>query len=465
MKKKLLVCLFLISGIAKANITLPAVIGSDMVLQQQSSVKFWGWGNPGEKVFIIPAWNSHTDSTVVTGDGKWQLYIATPKAGGPHIITIKGNNTITLTNVLIGEVWICSGQSNMEYNYNWGLPSLKDELPSLANRNIRFFNIPRTTALHPQEDCRARWTVCDSNTVKSFSAVGYYFGKKLNEDLDVPIGLISASWSGTPAEPWTPAAIVNGDPALKEAALKQNVSAGWPINPGYAFNGMIAPLTNYNIAGTIWYQGESNTKTPGTYEKLFSSMITAWRKKWSKDFPFYFVQIAPFTYGTKTEAALLREAQLKTTSLANTGMVVITDLVDDVHDIHPKNKYDVGLRLANLALQKNYGKNIYAESPFYKNIEVLKDKAIVTFNHVDGGLKLKGEKINELFIAGDDQIFYPAEGKINDGKLIVWSKKVKTPVAVRYAFSNAAIGNLFDNQGLPVSPFRTDSWNVEMSTE
>ena len=461
MKKQVLLFLLLLNLIAKANITLPSVIGSNMVLQQQSSVKFWGWGDPTEKVFITPSWTNHIDSAIVASDGKWLLSLTTPVAGGPYSIIIKGRNTISLTNVLIGEVWVCSGQSNMEMNYYWGLPDVKEELPHAANSNIRFFTIPRTTALHPQENCRGEWIECDSNTLKSFSAVAYFFGKRLNSDLKVPIGLINTSWGGTPAEAWMPAEAVNAETELREAATKLPVSKGWPITPGYTFNAMIAPITNYNVAGAIWYQGEGNTAIPHTYEKTFRLMISSWRKEWNRDLPFYYVQIAPFTYGTKPVGALIREAQLKTTSLSNTGMAVITDLVDNVHDIHPKNKHDVGLRLANLALANTYYKNIRAKSPFYKSIEISKDKVIVSFD-ADDELTIRGKAITELSIAGPDKVFHTAEAKVNKTQLIVWSKDVKQPVAVRYAFSNSGIGNLFSKNGLPVSPFRTDDWNIEL---
>jgi sialate O-acetylesterase len=459
MKKPVLLLLLLIHIMAKANITLPAVIGSNMVLQQQSSARFWGWGNANEKVFITPSWNNSTDSATVTGDGKWQVNIATPKAGGPYNIIIKGGNSITLTNILVGEVWVCSGQSNMEYNYYWGLPDIQQELPHAANANIRFFNIPRTTALYPQEDCRAQWTVCDSNTIKSFSGVGYFFGKRLNQALDVPVGLINASWGGTPAEVWMQEQAVNSDSLLKQGAAKLSPTPWWPVSPGLCFNGMIAPVTPYAIAGAIWYQGEGNTTAPEYYERLFPAMIRNWRQQWNKEIPFYYVQIAPYTYGNKPVGALIQEAQLKTLSLPNTGMAVISDLVTDTSDIHPKNKRDVGLRLANLALENTYRKKFPATSPVYKKIEVKKDKVVIAFNHVYTGLVVKGKAVTPLLIAGDDQIFYPAESKVEGDRLTAWSKKVKNPVAVRYAFGNTAIGNLFSREGLPVSPFRTDHWN------
>ncbi len=449
---------------AFGNIRLPSVISSNMVLQQQSAVKLWGWAAPAEKIFITTSWNNKTDSVVTTGDANWLTTIQTPAAGGPYTITLKGNNQVVLENVLIGEVWVCSGQSNMQMSEGWGLPDVKAELPNSYNKNIRFFQVPDVTSAYPQDDCVAQWTTCDSNTLKSFSAVGYFFGKKLNTDLNVPIGLINSSWGGTPAETWTPQEMVSADTMLANAATKIEPAGWWPHKPGLAYNAMIAPLTNYSIAGAIWYQGESNTGTASTYTKLLTTMIDGWRKQWNKDFPFYLVQIAPFKYGNKNIAALLQEAQTGVMKHSNVGMAVITDLVDDTNDIHPRNKHDVGLRLANWALAKTYNKkDITYKSAFYSNIDVQKGKAVITFDEGEAGLHSKDKKVKEIYIAGEDKIFYPAEAKIDDNTLIVWSKNVKQPVAVRYAFGNTAIGSLFGKGGLPVAPFRTDKWDVDTS--
>ncbi|HEY0058442.1 MAG TPA: sialate O-acetylesterase [Flavisolibacter sp.] len=460
----LAVALILVTSV-KANITLPSIIGSNMVLQQKSSVKFWGWGNPGERVVVATSWSSGVDSTIVTANADWQLSLNTPSAGGPHTITIRGYNKIVLENVLIGEVWVCSGQSNMEYNYNWGVPQMGAELAGASNLNLRFFHIPRTTARTPQDQVNAAWVACDSNSLKSFSAVGYFFGKKLNSELNVPIGLINASWGGTPAEVWTPSEEIEKSEVLKKAALQLKPSEGWPITPGYTFNGMIAPVVRFDIAGAIWYQGESNTETASTYHPLFSTMITSWRKAWEKDFPFYFVQLAPFRYGNKNIGALLREAQGQTLSVPRTGMVVTTDLAEDTLDIHPKNKRDVGLRLAAIALNDTYGRPSALRSPFFKSWTTNKGRVILTFNNPGTGLVVKGKGLQGLYVAGVDGRFYAAEGKVEKGQVIAWSKKVPEPAAVRYAFSNTAVGNLFSTEGLPLSPFRTDTWAVDTSAE
>ena len=462
MKRLLFIC-FLLSAITARAVTLPSVIASNMVLQQKSQVKLWGWGSTTEKIYITNSWNGKTDSTVVDGNAKWQLEIATPSAGGPYTITVKGNNTILLENVLIGEVWICSGQSNMEFNFYAGIAQIREEFADAHKLNLRFFTVPRTTAEFPQDDVKGQWAVSDSQTLKSFSAVAYYFGKRLNQDLNVPIGLINASWGGTPAEPWTPLEVVSSDSVLSNAARQQNVTPWWPISPGYAYNGMLAPLTKFAVAGAIWYQGESNVGTAATYEQLFTKMISSWREQWNIDFPFYFVQLAPFKYGNKHVAALLREAQHRSLRLPKTGMVVTVDLADDTLDIHPKNKKDVGFRLANLALTENYGKPVTrARSPFFKVMEVQKEKAIISFDESEA-LVIKKAAIPTLYIAGEDQVFYPAQSSVKGDKLVLWSKLVKHPVAVRYAFGNTAVGNIFTAAGMPVAPFRTDAWAVDTS--
>ena len=460
MKRLMFVAFFLICAICSfAEVRLPSVLSSHMVLQQQSTVRLWGWAGPGDKVFVTTSWDHKTDSVKVTRDANWHINITTPIAGGPYSILFKSGNTIELNDVMIGEVWVCSGQSNMEMSEQWGLPDAKAELPTCANNNIRFFYVPKTTSRYPQEDCKASWVICDSNSMKGFSAAGYFFGKKLNNELNVPIGLISANWGGTPAEVWTPADVVNNDTVLKMAAAKIQAADWWPHTPGYAFNGMIAPLTNFSIAGSIWYQGESNVQTANTYSKLLTGMIGAWRKAWSKDFPFYYVQIAPYAYGDKDAGALLQEAQTQSMRYPNTGMVVISDLVTDTSDIHPKNKHDAGYRLANWALAETYHKQgIIYKSPLYKSMSTEKGKAILLFDNAPSGLVTKDKSISQLYVAGEDKIFYPAEAKIENNMVIAWSKKVKDPVAVRYAFGNTAIGNLFSKEGLPVTAFRTDKW-------
>ncbi|WP_295116997.1 sialate O-acetylesterase [uncultured Chitinophaga sp.] len=462
--KKILSFLLLMAvfGAARAEIRLPAIISSKMVLQQNATVKLWGWALPGERVKVTCSWNNSVDSVTTTPNANWFIEIKTPAAGGPYTITLQGWNTIKLDDVLIGEVWLCSGQSNMEYSGNNNLPDIKAELPKAANPKIRFFHIPKTTSTTPQDDVNARWVECDAKSLQSFSAVGYFFGKTLHRELNAPVGLINASWGGTPAETWTPESAVKTDSILSRAAGKLGVSQYWPRDPGYTYNGMIAPLRNFNIAGAIWYQGESNVGTNSSYTKLFSAMINKWREEWKKNFAFYFVQIAPFNYGTDNiNGSLLREAQFNTLAVTpNTGMAVVTDLVHNVKDIHPINKHDVGYRLAGLALAKTYNKPVASlpyQYPVYEKMEVVKGKVVVTFKDVPGGLVIKGDTLKEFFVAGADKNFVQATGKVK-GNTITLSSPVKEPVAVRFGFTNMGEGNLFSKEGLPATPFRTDNW-------
>lgn len=443
-----------------ANIRLPAVLSSGMVLQQQSEVRLWGWASPGETITVTCSWSGKTDSTYTTRDANWELRVRTPAAGGPYTITFKGYNEIVLADVLVGEVWICSGQSNMEWSSVNGVDGMDQELTLPANPQLRFFHVTKTTSLYPQDDCSAAWQSCAPASLKTFSAVGYFFGRKLQDSLHVPIGLINASWGGTPAEPWTPATIVNESSVLKRSADSLMKTNWWPITPGAAYNGMIAPLTKFALAGAIWYQGESNAIIYPTYRLLFTSMIEAWRRAWNKEFPFYYVQIAPYRYGDNNIAALLREQQTEAMTLHRTGMVVITDLVEDTNNIHPRNKKDVGSRLANWALAEIYHHTgIVYKSPVFKNMVLKNGNAELFFNNAPNGFVMRGNKAAEWYIAGENKQFLPAEIRIEKDRIIVFNKAVSHPVAVRFAFSNTAIGNVFNKEGLPLCPFRTDDWD------
>jgi sialate O-acetylesterase len=445
----------------RAEVRLPSVLSGNMVLQQQSRASLWGWCEPGEKIMVTVGWDGQVDSVKGDRDGRWKLQVTTPSAGGPYNITIKGGNTIVLENILIGEVWVCSGQSNMEMCETWGMPDVRAELPSCYNPNIRMFHVPRTTAEAPQDNCSGKWTICDSNSLKQFSAAAYFFAKRLNKDLNVPIGLIEAAWGGTCAEVWTPAHLIEGDEILKTAAGKQKPYDFWPYKPGYCYNAMIAPLTSFAIAGAIWYQGEANVGTPYTYQRVMTTLIASWRQAWGLPLSFYYVQIAPFTYGTKDQAAVLREQQGRIQQVENTGMVVISDLVDDTTNIHPKNKHDVGSRLAAWALASTYHRpGIACKNPSYARMETEGDKIVITCSDAGEGLVVKGAAVKELFIAGEDRVFRPATVRIEGNKLVVSAAGVKNPVAVRYQFDNAGIGNVFGKDGLPLAPFRTDDWFI-----
>jgi sialate O-acetylesterase len=447
-----------------AAIRLPSIIGSHMVLQQNSKVLLWGWCNPGEKIKVYTDWSSQVDSTQGLNTAKWSLSIQTPIGGGPHkiILSTKGQDSpdaVVLEDVLIGEVWVCSGQSNMEMSADWNSMVLKD-VPNANYPNIHLFTIPRTTSDYPQENCSGTWVVCTPETMKHFSAAGYYFGKRISTQLNIPVGLISSNWGGTPAEVWTPKDEVLGRENLKQASLKLTNSNGWPRSPGILYNAMIYPIIQYKIAGTIWYQGESNVGTNSTYTELFTLMIQDWRKAWGYDFPFYYVQIAPFSGYSGFDGALLRESQTQALSLPGTGMVVVSDLVDNIKDIHPLNKQDVGLRLANLALVNTYGeKGIACLSPVFDSY-IIKGKSIeLSFKNAENGLVARGGDPNEFMIAGDDGKYYPAKAKIVKNKVIVSSPLVPTPKSVQFGFTNSSMPNLFSKEGLPVNLFRTDKGN------
>jgi sialate O-acetylesterase len=448
---------------SSAQVRLPSIIGSHMVLQQKSEVKIWGWSGPGEKVVIKTSWDTTTYSGTSSSPTRWISKIKTPAAGGPYTITING--TIILEDILIGENWLCGGQSNMEWSGDQNLKQCLDEMPHATNQKIRFFYVPKSTSNTPQDNCIGSWKVCSPEEMKHFSAVGYFFGKQLQNDLSIPIGLINCNWGGTSAEVWTPKELVENDTQLSEASKKIGPLPWWPNLPGEAYNAMVSPIKNFEIAGAIWYQGESNSGTALTYKALMAKMIQAWRNDFQKDFPFYYVQIAPFSgYGNYNVDALLREAQTNCLSIPKTGMVVISDLVSDLKNIHPANKIDVATRLAKLALSETYGKTGLAyKSPLYKSMQVEKQKIRILFDNAANGLVSKDKIITELYIAGEDKIFQPALGKIEKNSLVVWNKAIKNPVAVRFGFSNDAIPNLFSSEGLPVNIFRTDNWSVDTS--
>jgi sialate O-acetylesterase len=454
-----LLTLFILSVPSYCQIKLPAVIGDNMVLQQNSEAALWGWGDPGSQIRVSGSWNKDTVITKVSNQSEWKVKIKTPSAGGPFTLSITGNEEVVLKNVMIGEVWICSGQSNMEWSPDHNLLNAKEEVANANYNNIRLFHVKKIGSDAQQNNCFGTWEECSPASVHSFSSVGYFFSRQLHQNLKVPIGIIEAAWGGTAAEVWVKADLVESDPLLKACAGKLIPYDWWPSKPGVAYNGMISPILPYRIAGAIWYQGESNAGNPESYRRLFNTLITNWRKDFENDFPFYWVQIAPFTYEKDIRAPLIREMQMQSMDIPKTGMVVVSDLVDNVKDIHPRNKQDVGKRLANLALAETYGiKGLTYKHPLYQSMNTEKDKIRITFDNVSNGLKASGKEITCFEIAGADQVFRPAKVKIDGNTILVWSKEIKIPVAVRFSFSNDAIGNLFSQEGLPVAPFRTDNW-------
>ena len=447
--------LFLIlSNSAFANVTLPNVFSDNMVLQRNSEVTIWGWANSQEEVVITPSWDQQKYKIKTSNQAKWEVKIPTPKEGGPYTVSIKGNNEIILKNILIGEVWICSGQSNMEMPASWGIENGDEAVKNAMNLNIRFFMIPKLSATSPQNNLSGSWTECTPETMKHFSAVGYFFAKRLQEELkNVPIGLIGSNWGGTPAEIWMPEKVIQDDNVLLESAKTRKEEIYGPNQPGRAFNAMIFPLVGFKIAGVIWYQGESNVGSM-VYDKTFTALITSWRKLWNYEFPFYYVQIAPFKYGENHFGGVeIRNAQRKVLQeVPNTGMAITSD-ISPIDDIHPKDKKSVGVRLANLALTNTYKTNSdLVNGPLYKGIKIEKNKVVVAFDYADG-LHFKVKKSNQFEIAGDDNVFYTAETLIKKNKVILKSDKVVHPVKVRFAWANTAQSELFNSANLPASSF------------
>jgi len=442
------------------KISLPSVFSDNMVLQQNSQVAIWGWSDPGETVSIVTSWNTKdTIKVKANNSSKWTTSIKTIGAGGPYSIQILGNGKVQLSNVMLGEVWVCSGQSNMEMNVNWKLINGEEDAAKATNPNIRIFHIQRIGAEFPQQNCNATWTVCSPETMRATSAVGYFFARELQQKLNVPVGIIVSAWGGTPAEVWIEKSRIENNPVLNKAKYADHYD-GWPGAAGTTYNSMIAPIVPFGIAGTIWYQGESNIGNYPVYSLLKKTLIENWRSDFKKDFPFYFVQIAPYDYGVNGKSAYLREQQEMTTKIVpNTGMVVISDLVDNIKDIHPKNKIDVGNRLAAYALAETYKQNVGEyKSPFYESMKIEKGKVRISFSNAAAGLKCTGKNPVKFMIAGDDQKFVEGTAKIEGNSVVVSSKLVKTPVAVRFCFDNTTMPDLFSINGLPVAPFRTDKW-------
>lgn len=455
----ILLFICIINGYGK--VTLSTVFSDNMVLQQNSEVAIWGWGMPGEKIKIVAGWNSK-DTVVAVPDNqaKFLVNLKTIQAGGPYTVQLIGTSKITLSNVMLGEVWLCSGQSNMEWSADYGIKNGEQEIANANNPNIRILHIQKIGADFPQQTCQGSWEVCSSETMRKTSAIGYFFARELQQKLNVPVGIIVSAWGGTPIEVWMEKSSIIQNPELNKNKFKWP-DANRPDESGILYNSMINPLIPFGIAGAIWYQGESNTMNYSVYAAMMKTMIVGWRKDFKKDFPFYFVQIAPFDYWEGADARLLREQQgIASKTIPNTGMVVISDLVDDVKDIHPKNKLDVGKRLANFALAETYKREIGAyKSPMYLSMQLEKATVRLTFSSVPTVLKSAGKTPVKFLIAGEDQNFVPATAKIDGKTILLSSKLVKSPVAVRYCFDNTSLPDVFSAEGLPLAPFRTDNWD------
>lgn len=439
----------LLAGSASAEVKLHGLFSSHMVLQQGIEVPVWGTAADGEKITVAIG-DQKVETTAA--EGKFRVKLKALKAGGPHKLTVQGTNTITLEDVLVGEVWICSGQSNMQWSVNQCETPDKIKAES-ANANIRLYQVPRDRDARPRTDVVGGWTECGPSSVGDFSAVGYHFGRALQAKLGVPVGLINSNVGGTAAEEWTSREVLAADEDFKPTLGNGNATT--------LYNAMIHPLAPYAIRGAIWYQGESNAGRAEQYRKLFPAMIKNWRDHWGQgDFPFLFVQLAPWRMivdaPSESDWAELREAQLMTLKASpNTGMAVITDLGDE-KDIHPVPKAPVGERLALAARSVAYGEKLVFSGPVYSKLEIKGNEAVLSFDHVGGGLETRGEKLLGFTIAGEDKVFYNAEARIDGDKVIVKHDQVKTPTMVRYGWANFPIVNLYNKEGLPATPFRTD---------
>jgi len=450
----------------RADIKLPAIFNNNMVLQQQSKVAVWGWAKPNDNVTVTVSWNKITYNTKSNEKGYWRLKIETPVAGfTPYTITISDGKPLTLGNILIGEVWVCSGQSNMNMRMR-GCPDGPIEggheaIVLSSNSGIRCFTVNYVAKATPLDDCSGIWETASPQTTPLFTATGYFFARLLNRVLNVPVGLIHASLGGSSIEAWMTSNSLKDIPGIPVPATDTEITN--PYNtPTVLYNGMLHPIVGYGIRGAIWYQGEANRSESALYAKMFDAMIRDWRNLWGiGEFPFYYCQIAPYDYGDAYNSAYLREAQAKVmTTTPNTGMAVLMD-ANSEHAIHPANKRNAGERMALWALAKTYGMNkMHYRSPEFKSLDIEGRVAIVTFDvSTDPGLTTYGKEILNLRIAGKDKQFYPAKAACLANKVYMFSPSVAEPVAVRYCFDDTSATELFSIEGnLPVSSFRTDNW-------
>ncbi len=482
----------------RADVKLPALFSDHMVLQQGMAVPVWGWADEGEMVTVQ---FRNQKVRAAAKDGKWMVKLRSLKPGGSDPLIVSGKNSIELKDVLVGEVWICSGQSNMEWPLHRSFEPQSD-IQNSANPYLRLFTVPKLKANEPGSDVRSNWLESGPTTSSNFSAVAYYFGRDLQKALGVPVGLIHTSWGGSPAEVWMSREVLEGSPQYKSeivdaypAAVKRYEDAlaayekqaaelakegkkpagnkpGPPFwKPSELYNGMIAPLIPYAIQGAIWYQGESNAGRAEQYRSLFADMIRNWRRDWKQgDFAFLEVQLAPWDRNKKrsldqilaslgeSEWAELREAQwLATKKLPKVGMAVITD-VGDKDDIHPSKKEPVGARLALAARKIAYREKIVSSGPIYKAMKVNGDKIVLSFDNVGSGLEARDGALKGFAVCGQDKRWVWANAEIQGHRIVVSSPAISEPVAVRYGWSDFPVVNLWNKDGLPASPFRTDDF-------
>ena len=479
----------LLAVCAHAEVKLPVLLSDGAVLQRDMPMHFWGTAAPGENVTVT--FLSHSEASAADSLGHWNIYLPQAPAGGPYDLTIQGTNRIVLHDVLVGDVWVASGQSNMEFPMRQ-LKDAEQEIAAANSPNIRLLRIDRTHSEYPLSDASAKpWTHCSPEAVRDFSAVAYYFAREITRTQKVAVGIIESSWGGTVAEAWTSMDALSSDPALmpvfavrarmmderEEVTARQKQDAaeaeaakakGLPVpktkwhpdpemwEPAALFNAMISPLTAFPIRGVIWYQGESNSiieRDPYLYGRQFRALIEDWRMHWGEgDFPFLFVQIANFTSTAEEDWPTIREGQRSALALRNTGMAVTID-IGNPDDVHPLDKFDVGNRLALIARATVYGEPIEYSGPLVREITRDGNGLRVWFDHSGTGLTVKGTAPTGFEVAGSDGRFQPAEARIDGHTVTVTSKAVSTPTSVRYGWANSPECNLFNKEGLPASPF------------
>lgn len=465
---------FSVTPLLHAEVSLSPIIGSHMVLQRDAACPIWGWADAGEEVTVEFAGQKHTAKP--DADGKWMVKLKPLKASAQGAtMTIRGKNTLTLEDVVVGEVWLCSGQSNMEWSVAASL-NPKEEIAAANDGLIRHIKVNHTPAQQPVAKLeRTEWKLASPQTAGNFTAVGYFFARELRKELNVPIGLLGSNWGGTRIEPWTPPVGFKQVPALKNIADKLDTYPATSTgkdgkvkidhqSPLALYNGMIAPLVPYAIRGSLWYQGESNNGEGMLYTEKMKALIGGWRELWQMpEMPFYYVQLAPFIYGNANPENLARiwEAQTAALKIPHTGMAVTTD-ISNIKDIHPKNKQEVGRRLALWAMAKTYGKkDVVFSGPLYQAVKFDGGKATLTFEHAKGLKSRDDQPLSFFEIAGEDKNFVPAKAEISGDKVVVTGEGVGKAAAVRYGWRHDAEPNLANGAGLPASPFRTDDWPIK----
>lgn len=445
-----------------AKVTLPAIISSGMVLQQQSNVALWGKAKAGAKLTVITSWNQKSYIASASKEGLWKLSVQTPKAGGPYSLTFNDGEKLVLNDILIGEVWLCSGQSNMEMPVkgysNQPITNSNELLTDADEPGVRLFRIERNMSRTPLNTLDASWEHSNSETAAKFSAVGYQFARMLQQKLKVPVGIIQAAYGGTVIEAWMDKKSYAG---VTDFPVPADTVKMIKNEPFVLFNAMINPIVGFNIKGALWYQGENNWFTAGTYDKKMEAMVKEWRSLWGcGDFSFYYVQLAPNAYPNgKDKLPVIYEKQAKAMQLIpNSGMAVSVD-AGSMTTIHPPDKTIISKRLLYWALAKTYNKKGVAYTgPVYQSLKIDDNKAVLSFDEIPTGLTAYNKPLISFEIAGSDRVFHPATAAISGKTVVVQSDAVKSPVAVRYAFKDRSEGNLYSVEGLPAAPFRTDSW-------